>query len=102
MKKIVFLTPEGAWPGFVLAGMEQLIATPESAESLLRERAEDVNTGLIIVDERLSKHLQADCLSQLDRHHPGKVTILPSPEGGESQFALEIIRQAIGYHIRFK
>jgi vacuolar-type H+-ATPase subunit F/Vma7 len=102
MKRITFLTPDDAWPGFVLAGMEHLIATPESVELLLREQVEDRNTGLVILDERLSEHLKSDSLAQIDRHHPGKVTILPSPEGGESQFALEIIRQAIGYHVRFK
>lgn len=100
MKRVVFLTPNDAWPGFELAGMEQQIAESNTAVSQLLEQVSDPETGLIVIDERLLAYLDDDLLMRLDRQAPGKVTVLPAPEPGESTLALEIIRKAIGYHVR--
>ena len=102
MKRVVFITPEGAWPGFQLAGMEQMVTTKAGAPQVLRQQADDPATGLVVLDDRLSSEVSEELLARLDRHHPGKITILPSPHPGERNFALDIIRQAIGYHVRFK
>lgn len=102
MKRIIFLTPSTAWPGFQLAGMEQLLATSQSAAELLKAQTFDPAVGLVVLDERLRAHIPDELLTRLDHQHPGKVTILPAPEAGETNFALEIIRQAIGYHVRIK
>ncbi|PLY02523.1 MAG: hypothetical protein C0624_08310 [Desulfuromonas sp.] len=102
MKKIIFLTPSGAWPGFVLAGMDQISATPQSVKELLLTQVNSPEIGLVVLDERLSSSLPEGLLTHLDHQYPGKVTILPSPIAADTSFALEVIRQAIGYHIRIQ
>jgi len=102
MKKIIFLTPGSAWPGFRLAGMEQLIITAQTAIEQLQRQVNDSKTGLVVLDERLCAYLPEELLPHLEHLHPGKITILPSPAEGETSIALEIIRQAIGYHVRIQ
>jgi vacuolar-type H+-ATPase subunit F/Vma7 len=72
VKKIVFITPGDARPGFALAGFQQHTTTIAGVEETL--------------------------LSVL--------VVLPAPEqkGAESQedYALRIIRKAIGYHVRLQ
>lgn len=100
MKRIVFVTPSSALPGFQLAGMEQLASSEQTIIQQLPALVHDASIGLIVLDERLSSHVPDEVLARFDRQQPGKVTILPAPYAGESSLALEIIRQAIGYHVR--
>ena len=102
MKKVVLLTTQDASPGFRLAGLQHVVSQPQSAPETLLQYARDTAYGLVVIDERLARHLPEHTLSYLDKHYPGKVTVLPAPGAKESQFALDIIRQAIGYHVRLK
>jgi len=102
MKRVVFLTPVDAWPGFELAGMEQIVTDGEGISALLMEKLTDLSTGVVVLDERLHAHVPEELLTRLDREHPGRITILPSPLPADSNLALQIIRQAIGYHVRFR
>lgn len=102
MKNIVFLTPGNSWPGFKLAGMDQLVLTTQNAEEHLLEQTRDPKVGLVVLDARLCAGISDERLAQLDHQYPGKVTILPPPEAGQTDFALDIIRQAIGYHVRIQ
>lgn len=102
MKRIVLITTSDASPGFSLAGIEQVVATQPSLPDLLVRNAHDEGVGLIVVDERLLSKETHDILKKLDRLKPGKITTLPSPKADEADMGLEIIRQAIGYHIRMQ
>jgi len=102
MKRVVFITPAESFPGFELAGMEQVPADAGGVSALLMQQLADTTTGLVALDERLSAHVPDELLARLDREHPGRVTILPSPLPVSKNLAEELIRQAIGYHVRFK
>jgi len=102
MKRVVFITPADAWPGFELAGMEHIVADSAGVSTLLVDQLTDASTGLVALDERLHAHVPEELLTHLDREYPGRITILPSPLPAASNLALEIIRQAIGYHVRFR
>lgn len=102
MKRVVFLTPSSAWPGFGLAGMDQVPTTKQAVEEQLIAQVNDPETGLVVLDERLMEGLSEQLLGHLDHKHPGKITLLPSPVMEETGYALDVIRQAIGYHVRIK
>jgi len=102
MKRVVFLTPANALPGFSLAGMDQIPSTPQSVEEQLLAQVNDPETGLVVLDERLMEGLSDHIIGHLDHKYPGKVTLLPSPAIEETDYALDVIRQAIGYHVRIK
>jgi len=100
MKHVIFITSADASPGFQLAGLEQIPATKDTVTDLLRQNTRNNDIGLIVVDERLLDGTTREEFNRLDKLRPGKIATLPSPEFAETDLALEIIRQAIGYHIR--
>ena len=53
MRKIVVIAPPDARPGFALAGVRQLSASPEELPVLLQQLVRDPVNGAVIVDERL-------------------------------------------------
>ncbi|MBI5558142.1 MAG: ATPase [Deltaproteobacteria bacterium] len=105
MKKIVFITANDAEYGFGLAGVTQLTATAEQAEDLLNTVLAEADTGLVVMDERLIKHIADEKLKELEARWHGILLVLPSPEKAppeEENYALRLIRRAIGYHVRLQ
>ncbi len=105
MKKIAFITPGDARFGFGLAGMPQYIAGQEEAEEKLREIMEESDTGLIIIDERIIKAIDEEKIREMEDRWHGIMLVLPSPVKPAAEiedYAVRLIRKAIGYHVRLK
>lgn len=106
MKKIVFITHGDARPGFALAGFQQHATTAAGVEEALRNVLADPETRVAVVDERLLPGMTEERFKEMGARWPGVLVILPAPEqaGAESEedYALRIIRKAIGYHVRLQ
>jgi vacuolar-type H+-ATPase subunit F/Vma7 len=105
VKKIAFITPEDARFGFSLAGIPQNIAGQEEAEERLREIMAQPDTGLIIIDERIIKGIDGEKMREMDEWWHGILLVLPSPVKPAAEvedYAVRLIRRAIGYHVRLK
>lgn len=106
MKKIVFITPEDARPGFALAGFQQHTSAIAGVEEALHEVLSDPETRVAVVDERLLAGATEERIKEMVARWPGVLVVLPAPEqkGTETQedYALRIIRKAIGYHVRLQ
>lgn len=103
MKKIVVVAPADARHGFALAGVRQLTRAPEELDAALAELAGDATTGVIIVDERLTTAAAQQRIRDIERRWPGLVVVLPAPGEAariEEDYALRLIRRAIGYQVR--
>ncbi len=105
MKRVAFITPPGTACGFLLGGVPQYIADAPEAEEMIRKVVGDPEIGLVVVDERLMTGLSEDRLKELERGWPGILLVLPSParpSAPEEDYALRLIRRAIGYHVKLK
>lgn len=111
MRKITFITPPDADYGFSLAGIPQMVAESLLSEDMLKKTMEDIDNGLIIIDERLvtaghdSKGLSEERLRELEHQWQGILLVLPSPDkppADTEDYAARLIRRAIGYHVRLK
>ena len=103
MKNIVTITPRDAAHGFALAGVKQLVRTPQELDATLLELMGDPATGVIIVDERLVAGPTQRRIEGLERRWPGLVVVLPAPgklQRPEEDYVLRLIRRAIGYQVR--
>lgn len=103
MKKIVFITPRDAEPGFRLAGITHQTVEAAEAGAVLREATADPDAGLVILDERLLTAVGEEQVREMEQDWPGIVLILPSPErlpAEKEDYAARLIRRAIGYHVR--
>jgi len=103
MPTITFITPDEVRPGFELAGLNQqgcrAEQTVDVVEAFINEGAE----GILAIDERLLESVTQEELRHLERRWNGIFVIIPAPkepEEGARDYALEMIRRAIGYHIR--
>lgn len=105
MKRVVFITPEDARYGFRLAGVRQIVTSVEEAETVLSEALSDKETGIVVLDERLSRRIDVEKLRAVEERWFGLFLILPAPEKpvtGIEDYAIEMIRRAIGYHVRIR
>jgi V/A-type H+-transporting ATPase subunit F len=111
MRKIAFITPADVEYGFSLAGISQIVAEHDVMEDTLKKTLNDIENGLVIIDERLlgnghdSKGLTEERLRELEHHWRGILLVLPSPEKPPAEvedYAARLIRRAIGYHVRLK
>ena len=103
MKKIVFMTPPDARCGFSLAGVGQRVPAPEELPKTLLELVADPAVGVLVLDERLVNDRVREQLAEAERRWPGLVVILPAPAETarpEEDYALRLIREAIGYQVR--
>jgi len=103
MKKIIFLTPPDAEPGFSLAGILHQAVAPAEARDALFDATADPDAGLVILDERLLEEVDEERLRELEKDWHGIVLVLPSPERPppeKEDYAARLIRRAIGYHVR--
>jgi len=104
VRKIVVIAPPDSRPGFALAGVRQLSASPDELPVLLRQLVRDPLNGAVIVDERLATGSAREYIRELDRRWTGLVIVLPAPERAgavaEEDYVLQLIRRAIGYQVR--
>jgi V/A-type H+-transporting ATPase subunit F len=104
MKRIAFITLDEARPGFALAGVTHHAARPEEAEALLRKVMADPDTGLAVIEERLSAAIDEERFQQMEKRWSGVLLVLPTPaatrEKAEEDYVEQLIRRAIGYHLR--
>jgi V/A-type H+-transporting ATPase subunit F len=104
MNGIVVITPPDASPGFACCGATQRVAFASEAEETLLLVLNDMAGGMVILDERLLVEMGEERLREIERGWPGVVVVLPAPSGsaGEEDYALRLIRRAIGYHVRVR
>lgn len=105
MKKIVFITPKDAEYGFSLAGVTQYAVTVGEAEEMLKKTLGESDAGVIVIDERLTKGINDERMREMEEKWYGVLLILPAPEKPVVEmedYALRIIKRAIGYHVRLR
>ena len=103
MKRIVAATPADTGGGFGLAGIRHVVHESRELHDTLLALAGDLTTGVFIVDERLIDQKLQQRLDAIDRCWPGLVVVLPGPamaKRDEEDYALRLIRRAIGYQVR--
>jgi vacuolar-type H+-ATPase subunit F/Vma7 len=104
LKRVVFLTPADAACGFRLTGVEQRIVPPEQAEAALLALTAEEENALVVVDERLLGGIAEERLAEIERTWAGLVVVLPAPARAETEidYALRLVRRAIGYQMRVR
>ena len=105
MKKTIFITPMDAEYGFGLAGISHYTATAEDAEAMLGKTMAEPDTGLIIIDERMIKGMSEERMREMEERWTGILLVLPSPVKPSAEiedYAVRLIRRAIGYHVRLQ
>lgn len=107
MKRVVFITPPDARPGFSMGGAVHHAATPAEVEPLLRRVLADPDTGVVVVvDERLLPGIDEERFREMERRWFGILLTLPAPQRraveGEEDYVQRLIRRAIGYHVRLQ
>lgn len=103
MKKIVFVTPADTSSGFGLAGVRHLATMGDEPARMVAALAADPSTGVLAVDERLLDAVVQRELDAIDRREPVVAVVLPAPSATETplqDYALRLIRRAIGYQVR--
>ena len=106
MKKVVVLTPHDVRYGFTLAGADQKPASPAEAEELLKAVIADPDTGVVVIDERLLAGMDEERFREMEKRWYGIMVVMPAPATGDGaaqeDYALRLIRRAIGYHVRLQ
>jgi V/A-type H+/Na+-transporting ATPase subunit F len=105
VKTLVFITERDSEYGFRLAGITHYAVEKKEAEETLRKAIAVRETGLVVVDERLMNGIEEEKINALQQGWHGILLVLPSPEKPETDeedYALRLIRRAIGYHVRVK
>lgn len=102
MNRIVALTPPDADNGFACCGAIQQVIYPGEAATALERALESAGSGVVILDERLVGEVGEEMLHGLEKRWPGVLVVLPAPSGigaGED-YALRLIRRAVGYQVK--
>ncbi len=105
MKKIAFLTPIDAEYGFGLTGLPQHTVKAEDAEDRVKKLMSEADTGLIVIDERMIREMDEGKMREAEERWSGILLVLPSPTRPVAEvedYAVRLIRRAIGYHVRLK
>jgi len=105
MKKIAFITPPDVTFGFRLTGAEHTVVSNDDVVQRLLGIISKPDMGLVILDERLTQKLPLEELRKIEKKWQGILLVLPSPERREIEiedYAVSLIRQAIGYHVRLR
>ena len=106
MRALVFLTPADARHGFSLAGARQIVVSAAEAEEALRQVLADPESKVAVIDERLLSGITEERFQEMERKWFGVLIVLPAPDKrGEQQaedYAVRLIRRAIGYQVRLR
>ena len=103
MPSVTFLTPAEVQPGFELAGLNQQSCRPDQTEQVIAAFIHENREGILAIDERLLESVTPDQLRHLEHSWEGIFVIIPAPHEppeGTEDYALEMVRRAIGYHVR--
>lgn len=106
MYNVVVITDEASSVGFRLAGVEVREATPETAAEVLRETVGKGDVGLIAINENFIKGFNQRMMRIVTESE--MPLIIPFPPVAyteertdvEESYAAQLIRKAIGYHIK--
>lgn len=104
MKKVVAITPPDAGRGFACCGAVQHVADAGTVIDTLKVVLSDPESGVVILDERLLPEVGEETLRELERQWPGVLVVMPSPGAiaRDEDYAVRLIRRAIGYHVRVR
>lgn len=104
MKNIVFITPRDARYGFSISGAIQYAVEPDEAAATLGRVMADPDSGVVVIDERLMGEIGDERFREMERRWHGVLIVLPAPETvvEAEDYALRLIRRAIGYHVRLQ
>lgn len=104
MKRLVFVTPPPANPGFALAGAVQEVTSPAQIEATLRRLLGTATVAVVVVDERLLAALPDERLRTLERSSRTLLLALPAPLGGAEgeDYIRRLLRRVLGYQVRIK
>lgn len=105
MKKVAFITPTDAEYGFRLTGAIQHSSEKQDMIDTLRKLMQEPETGIIMIDERLLTPKSEAQLKEIEQTWSGILLVLPSPERPEVEiedYAVRLMRRAIGYHVRLR
>ncbi len=103
MRRVLFITPRDVEFGFALAGTVHRTVSAEEAEEALLRVKDQADVGVVAIDERLLEDIPDELLDELEHRWDGVLVVLPAPElpGTKVEdYALELIRRTIGYHLR--
>lgn len=102
MKRLVFVTPPPADPGFALAGAMQEVATPAQIEATLGRLLAEENNAAVVVDERLLATVPDERLRLLEGNSRILLLALPAPLGGAEgeDYIRRLLRRVLGYQVR--
>ena len=102
-KRIVFFTEKDARYGFGLAGFEQHVCDSDGLEILLEQFVQKSEYGLVVIDERLVTESIDNRLREMERGLDLVFVIMPPPmkiETKREDYAVRLLRKAIGYHVQ--
>lgn len=104
MNRIVALTPGDAGNGFACCGAIQHVVVPGQVAATLTRALDEAENGVVILDERLVAELGEEMLHACEERWPGVLVVLPAPgeSGAGEDYALRLIRRAIGYQVKVK
>lgn len=104
MKDIVVITPGDAGNGFACCGVRQCVASPGEASLIVSQVLDDPESGVVILDERLLAEVGEERLQAMEEQWPGVLVVMPAPRGEDvaEDYAMRLIRRAIGYQIRVR
>ena len=104
MKRIVAITSLDASGGFACCGALQHAPLPGEATLALQDALGNPESGVVILDERLLAEVGEEQVKALELHWPGVLVVLPAPAaaGAVEDYAVRLIRRAVGYHVKVK
>ncbi len=106
MYSVVVITDEASSAGFQLAGVEVRETTAEAAAEVLREAIHRRDIGLIAINENFLKGFDQRTMRLVTESEMPLVIPFPpvvyteEKRDVEESYAAQLIRKAIGYHIK--
>jgi vacuolar-type H+-ATPase subunit F/Vma7 len=103
---VVVITDEASSVGFRLTGVEVKEATPESAARVLKEAVDRGGVGLIAINEDFVKGFDPKMMRLVTESEMPLIVPFPAvvyreeKRDLEESYAAQLIRKAIGYHIK--
>ena len=106
-QKVAVITSPSSSVGFALAGVRVYEATDGlDAARLIDQVVEDVDAGVVMLDEPLYNDLPDEVRRELERSARPIVIPVPGPDWetvtGAEEYIVEILRRAIGYRVRLQ
>ena len=104
-RRLVVIANPGLSAGFALAGVPVFEATDGvDAARQIEHLVDDVNAGVVIIDESLYRDVPEEARRNLQRAAFPVVIPVPGPdwttESTAHEYIVEILRRAIGYRVR--